>query len=267
MDVSELKAGDHHYMAYVGPPTQYDFMGATQFRLLCTLGLRANHYLCDFGCGSLRAGRLFLSYLDEGKYYGVEPSKWLIEEAIKNQIGEDLVSIKKPTFDYNESFSVSFSIKFDFIIAQSIFSHTDRDLVGVALRNFGEALKDDGIVAATFIEGSKDFEGNGWVYPDCVNYRPSTVRKFASEAGLFAARIPWYHPRQTWYILTKDKGRLPNHAMTDHLTGAVLFTPEFAASWKRSHRAIESFKRYVKRRLPSAIKDRLKKWLADRADK
>jgi hypothetical protein len=176
MDVSELKAGDHHYMAYVGPPTQYDFMGATQFRLLCTLGLRANHYLCDFGCGSLRAGRLFLSYLDEGKYYGVKPSKWLIEEAIKNQIGEGLVSIKKPTFDYNESFSVSFSIKFDFIIAQSIFSHTDRDLVGVALRNFGEALKDDGIIAATFVESSKDFEVNGWVYPDCVNYRPSTVK-------------------------------------------------------------------------------------------
>ena len=49
MDVSKLKTGDNHYMAYVGPPTQYDFMGATQFRLLCTLGLRAHHYLLDLG--------------------------------------------------------------------------------------------------------------------------------------------------------------------------------------------------------------------------
>jgi len=56
MDVSKLKPGDDHHMAYVGPPTQHDFMGATQFRLLCTLGLRAHHRLLDFGCGSLRAG-------------------------------------------------------------------------------------------------------------------------------------------------------------------------------------------------------------------
>jgi len=84
MNISKLKAGDNHYMAYVGPPTQYDFMGATQFRLLCTLDLRANHYLLDFGCGSLRAGRLFISYLDEGRYFGIEPNKWLIEDAINN---------------------------------------------------------------------------------------------------------------------------------------------------------------------------------------
>jgi len=95
MDVSKLKAGDNHYMAYVGPSTQYDFMGASQFRLLSTLGLRANHSLLDFGCGSLRAGRLFLTYLDEGSYFGIEPNKWLIEDAIKNQIGKDLATLKK----------------------------------------------------------------------------------------------------------------------------------------------------------------------------
>ena len=91
MDVSKLKPGDFHYKAYVGAPAQYDFMGATQFRLLCTLGLRVNHCLLDFGCGSLRAGRLFINYLDEQKYYGIEPNKWLIEDAINNQVG------KRPT--------------------------------------------------------------------------------------------------------------------------------------------------------------------------
>lgn len=28
MDVSGLKPGDEHYQAYVGPPGQYDLMGA-----------------------------------------------------------------------------------------------------------------------------------------------------------------------------------------------------------------------------------------------
>jgi hypothetical protein len=62
-DAKTLTPGDMHYTAYVGPPAQYDFMGASQFRLLCTLGLRENHTLLDFGCGSLRAGRLLIPYL------------------------------------------------------------------------------------------------------------------------------------------------------------------------------------------------------------
>ena len=36
----QLRAGSEHYRAYVGPPKQYDFMGATQFALLFLLGLR-----------------------------------------------------------------------------------------------------------------------------------------------------------------------------------------------------------------------------------
>ncbi len=38
-----LQPGDLNYRAYVGPPDQYDFMGATQFRLLTSLGLREEH--------------------------------------------------------------------------------------------------------------------------------------------------------------------------------------------------------------------------------
>ena len=48
-----MAGGSRHYRAYVGPPDQFDFMGATQFRLLTTLGLREHHSVLDFGCGSL----------------------------------------------------------------------------------------------------------------------------------------------------------------------------------------------------------------------
>jgi hypothetical protein len=265
MDVSKLKAGDNHYMAYVGPPTQYDFMGATQFRLLCTLGLRANHSLLDFGCGSLRAGRLFLSYLDERRYFGIEPNKWLIEDAINNQVVKDLIALKKPRFDHNSDFITDvFSQQFDFIIAQSIFSHAGSDLISTALCNFNKSLKPNGLIAATFIEGISDFDGSGWVYPGCVNYRQSTVERFAKEVGFFVIRLPWYHPRQTWYLLAKDRHRLPNKAMLRHLSGAVLFDPEFVESWKRRQKIMRSIKNYLKQILPQPIKSNLKKWLANR---
>lgn len=51
----KTRAGDANLRAYVGPPAQYDFMGATQFRLLAGLGLREEHRIVDIGCGSLRA--------------------------------------------------------------------------------------------------------------------------------------------------------------------------------------------------------------------
>jgi SAM-dependent methyltransferase len=260
MDISKLKAGDEHYMAYVGTPTQYDFMGATQFRLLSTLGLRANHSLLDFGCGSLRAGRLFISYLDEGRYFGIEPNKWLIEDAIKNQVGNELIALKKPHFDHNSDFITDvFSQQFDFIIAQSIFSHTGNDLISTALRNFKESLKPNGLIAATFIEGHSNFDGSGWVYPGCVEYRPSTIKQFAEEAALFIIRIPWYHPRQTWYLLSRDRHRLPNKAMLRHLSGVVLFDPKFIESWNRSQKFMRLIKNYMKQTLPQPIKNSLKK--------
>lgn len=279
MDISRLKPGDSHYMAYVGPPTRYDFMGATQFRLLCTLGLRANHDLLDFGCGSLRAGRLFISYLDEGRYFGIEPNKWLIEDAINNQVGEDLIRLKKPQFDHNSDFvSDVFSRQFDFILAQSIFSHTGSDLVNIALQNFKKSLKPDGLIVVTFREGNLDFDGNGWVYSGCddykyhaskkqglVKYRPSSIKQFAADAELFIVRIPWYHPSQTWYLLAKDKRRLPNSAMLRYLTGVVLFDPEFVDSLKRRQKIIWSIKNYIKRTIPQPIKNSLKKLKTNRA--
>ena len=94
MEITDLNRGDIHYMAYVGPPLQYDFMGATQFRLLSTLGLRANHSLLDFGCGMLRAGRLFISYLVSGKYFSIEPNMWQVNDCTNKQRGSDSVELK-----------------------------------------------------------------------------------------------------------------------------------------------------------------------------
>jgi len=235
-DSASLKPGDRHYKAYVGPPEQYDYMGATQFRLLCTLGLRAHHHMLDFGCGSLRAGRLFISYLNAGGYCGIEPNKWLIEEAVEKQVGRDLITLKKPRFNHNSDFDTGvFNCRFDFIIAQSIFSHTGPDLVRKGLSSFRDTLAPAGLIAVTFRHGEEDCDGKGWYYPDqpgnrWVTYRPETILAFAAETGLKISAIPWYHPRQHWYLLAREEDRLPNTVMLRHLSGAVLFDPDFADS-------------------------------------
>ncbi len=262
-----MDVGDHHFTAYVGPPDQYDFMGATQFRLLSALGLRAHHSLLDFGCGSLRAGRLFISFLDEGRYHGIEPEKWLIDEAIKNQTGEDLLKLKKPQFNHNSDWQTDvFSRQFDFIVAQAVFPRAGSDCLRAGLRSFCGSLKPDGLIAMSLLEGARDYEGRGWVPAGLVSYRPATIRRIAVEAGLYITRIPWYHPRLTWYILARDKRRLPTRAMSRQLGGTVLYDPEFADSWRFLPRLRRAIVRFLVRNLPPSVVDRLQKVVGNSKD-
>src|ERR1051325_7837706 len=118
-----LKPGGPHYRAYVGPPEDYDLIAAMTFNLLTTLGLRQHHSLLDVGCGSLRIGRLLIPYLNRGKYFGVEPNKWLVEEGIGREVGQSLVEVKRPTFLFTSSPENIWKLEtiFNFAVAQSIF--------------------------------------------------------------------------------------------------------------------------------------------------
>ncbi|MBV9571541.1 MAG: class I SAM-dependent methyltransferase [Alphaproteobacteria bacterium] len=229
-EAKRLRPGDRHYMAYVGPPRQYDFMGATQFRLLCSLGLRDDHKVLDFGCGSLRAGRLLIPYLRPGHYFGIEPNHWLVEDAIANQLGQDIVRIKRPQFSNSDRFDATvFDEKFDFIVAQSIFSHAGPDLTLRALTSFSACLNAGGLCAVTFIEGEGGI-ASGWVYPGCTRYTREAIHRLASDANLECMAVSWFHPRQSWYLLARETSAFPSQGEARLLHGAVLRSPEFRES-------------------------------------
>jgi len=231
-DAKKLAPGANHYTAYVGPPDQYDFMGATQFRLLTTLGLREHNSLLDFGCGSLRAGRLFISYLLPGRYYGLEPNRWLVDAGIDEQIGRSMLEVKRPTFLYHSDFSATrFGVAFDYILAQSIFSHSGREIIAKCFSEFALCLTRDGLVVATFVQPHQldetgEYEGSGWIYPGCAAYREETILALAEKAGFAGRILPWFHPRQTWFALAHSTDQLPSLSADIHLSGAVLRAPE-----------------------------------------
>jgi len=202
-----LKPGDPHYRAYVGPPEDYDLIAAMTFNLLTTLGLRQHHSLLDVGCGSLRIGRLLIPYLNQGKYFGVEPNEWLVEEGIKRELGEALVQIKRPTFFFSDSPETVAQAKlsFDFALAQSIFSHCGLDLIRGWLSAVSRSLAQDGALIATFLPGDEDSLRRGWVYPECVNYRAPTLQRAAADANLRFEILDWKHPRQTWALFAAPK--------------------------------------------------------------
>jgi len=197
-----LKPGDPQYRAYVGPPEDYDLIAAMAFNLLTTLGLRQHHSLLDIGCGSLRIARLLIPYLNRRKYFGVEPNKWLVDEGIRRELGDTLIQIKRPTFFFSDSpDSISEAkIFFDFALAQSIFSHCGLDLIEGWLSTISHSLIQKGVLLATFLIGAEDSARTGWIYPDCVNYRPATLERVAKDVNLRFEILDWKHPRQTWAL-------------------------------------------------------------------
>jgi hypothetical protein len=132
----------------------------------------------------------------------VEPHEWLVKAGIKCELGEAIVQIKRPTFLFSDSPQTiaKAKVSFDFALAQSIFSHCGLDMISGWLSAISRLLADNGALIATFLPGDEDSVRTGWVYPDCVNYRPATLERAAAEANLRFEILDWKHPRQTWAL-------------------------------------------------------------------
>ncbi len=206
------------YRAYVGPAEDYDVIAATAFNLLTTLGLRGHHRLLDVGCGSLRVGRLLIPYLDMGNYTGIEPHNWLVRAGLDHELGRDILGVKLPRFCTSASpDALPEHIRYDYVLAQSIFSHTSLTLMRTWLSGIAQRLTDTGVVAATYLPGAADYGGEeDWVYPGCVAYRWETLKACAQGAGLRCLGLSWPHPRQAWVLLIKEKTAVPE-GMVKHI--------------------------------------------------
>lgn len=200
----EHAPGDPHHRAYVGPPADYDLIAGLTFSLLFASGLRETDNLLDLGCGSLRVGRLLMPYLRPDRYCGIEPNKWLVQAALAREVGRDVIRLKRPRFSADEDFDASvFGQKFDWMVAQSIFSHTYADMTRRALANLAPALSTQGALIGTVLQGSPT-TGSGWLYPGCVTYQWEEFENLLESAGLSGALLAWPHPRQSWFVAGID---------------------------------------------------------------
>lgn len=197
------------HRAYVGPRDEFDVGAAHQFNLMTScLGLREYHHLLEIGCGALRAARLFIPYLLPDRYCGLEPNRWLVEAGLEHELGPSLERLRRPLFRHEADFSLTlFERQFDFILAQSIFSHTSQAQMRRCLEQVKQVLHPDGLFAASFHTAEEDYEGDSWVYPESVAYRPQTLERLAQEAGLRVHSLPWGNQNQQSWLLFYHPGR------------------------------------------------------------
>jgi hypothetical protein len=180
----------------------------------------------------------------------VEPEAWLIEEGIRNEIGQDLIELKKPRFSNAADFAFGgFERKFDFLLAQSIFSHASAAQIDRCLSEAVKVMQPEAVFAATFVRGDDDYKGEEWAYPDCVAFRLETMQRVAANNGLACRVLDWPHPNnQTWIALTHAAHAAAVPPLTDPVEGARRLAKLEGYAYVKARTKISGWSRNRKRR-------------------
>lgn len=138
--------------------------GVGVVKLLEKLGLKPQHRLLDFGCGSLRLGRWLIPYLEKGNYFGIEPNLWLVEMGRMEEVPTKVWGAKRPTFsdEAGHDLSVFSPVKFDFVLASAVLIHSSHQQISAFINSLPEMLEKGGTVLAETRTSAPDYEGDGW---------------------------------------------------------------------------------------------------------
>jgi SAM-dependent methyltransferase len=145
----EIANGVHR--SFIGG--HWDDHGKRQLDFLIANGLKPTDKFLDVGCGSLRAGRHLVDYLEPGNYYGIDANIGLLKAGYDIELTDEQKA-KLPTSNLraNERFDGDFGVKFDMAIAQSVFTHVSLNHIRLCLFRTAKVLKDGGKFYATFFE-------------------------------------------------------------------------------------------------------------------
>jgi hypothetical protein len=114
----------------------WEELGTLQAEFLKSQGLQPGHALIDIGAGSFRAGVKLVPYLEPGNYYAIDLLSSLLDAGYAQEIEAAGLAARFPrrNFAATDNFDLSmFRRRFDFGIAQSVFSHTPVAVLGNCL--------------------------------------------------------------------------------------------------------------------------------------
>ncbi|MGO9080118.1 MAG: class I SAM-dependent DNA methyltransferase [Streptosporangiaceae bacterium] len=172
--------------AAVGSKTRESWLklGQLQFDYLMGHGLKPSSRMLEIGCGNLRAGRLFIDYLDPGHYYGIDISPDILLAAADTVTSFGLQD-KLPHLTLVRNLTLDFlpAGHFDVVHAHSVFSHSPIEVIDECFAHVGRVLAAGGFFDFTFdrTEGSEH-----QVLREDFYYRTQTLVSLAQRHGLEA---------------------------------------------------------------------------------
>ncbi len=166
-----------------GPPNLFESGGRLQLSTLVREGIYPSSKLLDVGCGCLRAGYWLVHFLNAGCYFGIEPNSRMLQAGIDSVLGPEVRAAKRPAFDHNDQFDFSiFGVKFDVILARSIWTHASKAQIQIMLDGFVHNSSPDAFFltsyhpASWFGGGAADYTGTRWVGKSHTSTRAGLIR-------------------------------------------------------------------------------------------
>jgi len=157
-------------------------LGQLQFDYATSHGLKPDMRMLEIGCGNLRAGRLFIDYLDPGNFYGIDISPDILIAA-QDTIAELGLAAKLPHLTLVKNLRLHFlpDASFDFVHAHSVFSHSPIEVIDECFAHVGRVLAPGGFFDFTFdkTEGAEHH-----VLHEDFYYRTQTLIDLAASHGL-----------------------------------------------------------------------------------
>jgi SAM-dependent methyltransferase len=186
-----------------GPAQDFERVGRAQLATLVCEGAYPTSRVLDVGCGCLRGGYWMIHFLGPRCYYGIEPSRDMLDAGLEHLLEASVREAKKPVFDHNDQFDFSvFETKFDFVVARSIFTHASKAQISRMLDAFEEARAPGGVFLASYLPagpfGGRDYRGKSWVgrshesdQGGIVRHRLSWIRSECASRGLEARELDY----------------------------------------------------------------------------
>jgi len=150
-----------------GPIECFESAGRLQLATLIREGMYPQMKVLDLGCGCLRGGYWLIHFLDAGCYFGIEPAAARLQQGIDHVVEPEVLKDKQPKFDTNDKFDLGvFGVKFDIVLARSIWSHASKEQIVTMLDEFAANSTPEAFFLTSYIRArifkGRDYKGDSW---------------------------------------------------------------------------------------------------------
>jgi SAM-dependent methyltransferase len=201
-----------------GPVHQFSLIGRLTLITLLKIGLTPYSKVLDIGCGALRGGYWIIHFLNAGNYFGIEPNKIMLDVGKSELFSPEELKSKSPSFDYNDEFKFSvFDVKFDYVVARSIWTHTSKSQILKMLDEFLLSSSDSGSFLTSYHSTDDDMEdylGNDWVGKShgcnksgMVFHKFSWVKEECEGRNLYVQELDFDFVNQKWLLIKKNANK------------------------------------------------------------
>jgi SAM-dependent methyltransferase len=185
-----------------GPLRDFEIAGRLQLATLLREGIWPQSRVLDVGCGCLRGGYWLIHFLDPGCYFGIEPNAPMLQQGIDHLMEPEALKEKRPCFDTNDRFDLSvFGVKFDIVLARSIWTHSSKGQIGTMLDGFVANSSADAFFLTSYFPAgfwkNRDYKGNRWIGRSHQSEKPGTIHhsfrwieEQVKARGMFVRQLP-----------------------------------------------------------------------------